>query len=320
MDAYREIIKNVYKNGFDKPDPNRDGVMRRSINGVRFEHDMEGGFPALTGKRLYFKGVVEELLWFLRGLTNVKHLIREGVNIWNKDTYNFQKTHHNINKEDGSEYTLEEWVELVKKGDDEVSGYAGRIYGSQLRYFGEALFDQLHHCIKELDNNHFSSSNLVTFWNPEEIYDDGHFLALKPCHYSFQLLGAPNNKVDMVVNIRSWDLFLGAPFNIASYGLLLKILCQLTAKRAGKLIINAGDAHIYHDHLEAVDEYLNRPLTKLPLLEINSEMLNSQWDDVTQAIRMIESMEFEDFKLVGYSPAPPIRAEMLAYTVKNEEE
>lgn len=304
MKEYKALITKILGQGFTYKDPNRPQHERVTLINQTISLDVDwDAFPILTGKKIYFKAVVEELLWFLRGGDDVKDLVDDGVNIWNKDVYNFYRYNSD------SPISYEEWLDILKSDDDVGIGWAGKIYGQQLRAFGDLEDDQLQRCIIELNNNHFSSSNLVSYWNINDIISKE--LALNPCHYSWQLLGKPNNEVDMVMNMRSCDVFLGLPFNISSYAILLLILCRITGKAPGTLHINMANAHIYSPHLEAAKLYLTKPTHNLPKIRISG--LNSDWETPMEAVRLIENLSYSDINLIDYQHEDYIKAEILPY-------
>ena len=263
---YLRLLQNVLDYGNVRED--RTGVGTRSLFGERLVLDLsEGWFPLLTTKKVHFKSVVHELLWMISGSTNVKDLQKHGVTIW------------------------DEWA--AKNGD------LGRTYGYQWRKFG--LFndypdyygvDQLSDVIEGIKTNPYSRRHIVTAWNPQDLPNQ----RLPPCHILFQFYV---NKGELSCHLyqRSADLFLGVPFNIASYSLLTMMVAKVTGLTPGELTISYGDAHIYENHLPQVKELLDREVRKPPCVLIANK--SSLFD-----------FKYEDFTLVGYDPHPAIKAEV----------
>ncbi|WP_018109270.1 thymidylate synthase [Bacteroides propionicifaciens] len=258
MKQYLDLLKRVKAEGAEKED--RTGTGTISVFGHQMRFDMAEGFPCLTTKKLHLKSIIYELLWFLKGETNVKYLQDNGVRIWN------------------------EWA-----GEN---GELGPIYGYQWRswpgYNGES-FDQIKEAVRMIKETPDSRRILVNAWNVGCLND----MKLPPCHILFQFYVA-NGKLSLQLYQRSADIFLGVPFNIASYALLLKMMAQVTNLEAGEFIHTLGDAHIYKNHLEQVDLQLSREPRKLPQLILNPE--------VTE----IDQFNFEDFSLIDYNPHPHI--------------
>lgn len=258
MKQYLDLLKRVKAEGAEKED--RTGTGTISVFGHQMRFDMAEGFPCLTTKKLHLKSIIYELLWFLKGETNVKYLQDNGVRIWN------------------------EWT-----GEN---GELGPIYGYQWRswpgYNGES-FDQIKEAVRMIKETPDSRRILVNAWNVGCLND----MKLPPCHILFQFYVA-NGKLSLQLYQRSADIFLGVPFNIASYALLLKMMAQVTNLEAGEFIHTLGDAHIYKNHLEQVDLQLSREPRKLPQLILNPE--------VTE----IDQFNFEDFSLIDYNPHPHI--------------
>lgn len=268
---YTEALTNILTNGYRTE--NRTGVGTITNFGLRMEFDLTDRFPLLTGKRLHWKSIVEELLWFMRGQTNVKHLQERGVTIWDE--------------------WANEWGDL------------GPIYGAQWRafsheetepYSGTHSVDQLAQLVKTLRSDPQSRRMVVSAWNPLEIPQ----MALPPCHVLFQCHVAKENRLDLQIYQRSCDFFLGVPFNIASYALLTHILAHMSNREVGRLIWVGGDCHIYLNHIEPVQRYLSRELRASPKLLI----------DTSGAPRGLEDWAFDDFDLIDYNPHPSIKADV----------
>ena len=251
---YQNLLRGVLDKGVNKED--RTGTGTKSIFGATIRHDMSDGFPILTTKKIAFKTMVTELKWFLRGDTNIKFLVDNGCNIWNGDAY---KKYSKLQVPHDHFETQKEFIELIKTNDKFAAkwGELGPLYGKQWRDVNG--IDQLENLITGLISNPDSRRHLVDSWNVEQLDK----MTLPPCHYSFQCYVA-DGKLSLMWNQRSADLFLGVPFNISSYGLLLLLLCKETRLEPGELIGNFGDLHLYMNHLEQAEEQIDRYSYDLP--------------------------------------------------------
>ena len=262
MKQYLDLLDHVLQNGTVKED--RTGTGTKSVFGYQMRFNLEDGFPLLTTKKLHTKSIIHELLWFLKGETNIKYLQDNGVRIWN------------------------EWAD--------ENGDLGPVYGSQWRSWinakGETI-DQISQVIDSIKNNPDSRRHIVNAWNVGEIDN----MALPPCHILFQFYVA-NGKLSCQLYQRSADIFLGVPFNIASYAMLLSMVAQVTGLKPGEFVHTLGDAHIYLNHIEQVKEQLSRTPYSLPQLEINKE------------VKSIFDFTFEDFKIKNYNSHPHIKGEI----------
>ena len=287
-DRYRGLLAEVLYNGTEKNDRTGTGTLSRF--GMSIRHNMEDGFPILTTKKMPLNTISTELKWFLKGGTNIKYLVDNNCNIWNGDAYkNFLK--HSVPHD--RQETLKEFIQKIKT-DDEFAvkwGELGPIYGKQWRSWGtgetvtvghnglhtllgEKVIDQIQDLISELKTNPDSRRLMVNAWNVSEL----HEMTLPPCHYGFQCYVA-DGKLSLMWNQRSADLFLGVPFNISSYGLLLLLLCEETGYKPGELIGNFGDIHLYKNHLEQAKEQISRSSYPLPKLEVyNVDILNGEFN------------------------------------------
>jgi thymidylate synthase len=262
MQQYLDLLRDVLDNGTDRPD--RTGTGTRSVFGRQTRFDLGKGFPLLTTKKLHVKSIVYELLWFLRGETNVRWLQERGVRIWN------------------------EWAD--------ENGDLGPVYGSQWRSWPDGhggTIDQIANVVHSITNKPDSRRHIVTAWNPAEVDD----MALPPCHCLFQFYVA-DGKLSCQLYQRSADLFLGVPFNIASYALLTQMMAQVTGLQPGEFVHSFGDLHLYHNHFDQVRLQLSREPRPLPRLTINPDK------------RDIFDFQFEDFMITGYDPHPSIKAEI----------
>lgn len=272
MRQYLDLLKKILAQGIDRDD--RTGVGTRSIFGCQMRFKMSDGFPAITTKKLAFNAVKAELLWFLKGSDDVKELQKLGAHIWDANA------------------TAPYWVKKARfKGD------VGRIYGVQWRRWevphSQKPIDQLANVIEEIKKNPYSRRHLVTAWNPGEL----NKMCLPPCHILFQFYVA-QNKLSLLMYQRSCDMFLGVPFNIASYSLLLHMVAQVTELKPYEFIHILGDAHIYKNHFKQVYEQLSRSPYPLPQLWLNPKIKN------------IDNFTMNDIKLLNYQHHPPIKAPM----------
>lgn len=259
MKQYLELLERVVETGADRGD--RTGTGTTSVFGHQMRFNMQNGFPVLTTKKLHLKSIIYELLWFLKGDTNIKYLQENGVRIWN------------------------EWA------DDE--GNLGPVYGYQWRNWtaeGGRHIDQIKQVVDSIKNNPYSRRHIVSAWNVGDVEN----MALPPCHILFQFYVA-NGKLSLQLYQRSADIFLGVPFNIASYSLLLLMMAQVTGLEPYEFIHTIGDAHIYNNHIEQVKEQLQREPKKLPEMHLNSE------------VKDIFGFKFEDFTLKNYEAHPHIK-------------
>src|SRR6056300_2081802 len=254
---YLDLLRDILENGVEKSD--RTGTGTISVFGRQIRHKMSEGYPLLTTKKMAFKTMVTELLWFLRGDTNIKYLVDNGCNIWNGDAY---KNYLNETQREAS-YTQEQFINYIKTDDDwaKVWGELGPIYGKQWRNWRNQKFDvargngyllevdQIAKVIVDLKKNPDSRRLMVSAWNVGELDE----MTLPPCHYGFQCY-VQDGKLSLMWSQRSVDSFLGLPFNIASYGTLLLLLCEVTNLKPGELIGNLGDTHLYKNHIEQAEE------------------------------------------------------------------
>jgi thymidylate synthase len=270
MEQYHKLIRYVLDNGKEKS--NRTGINTISAFGYQMRFNLSDGFPIVTTKKIHFKSVVHELLWFLKGDTNIKYLNKNGVTIW------------------------DEWAN--------ENGDLGPIYGYQWRNWNGEGIDQISNVIKEIKENPNSRRLIVTAWNPSVLPDDKKSFsenvtngkaALPPCHSFFQFY-VQDNKLSCQLYQRSADVFLGVPFNISSYSLLLHMVAHVCSLEPGEFIHTFGDVHIYKNHLSQIEELLSRDFKELPKLELNKDIKN------------IFDFKYEDIKLINYQYHPPIKA------------
>lgn len=294
MQQYLDLLKTIMEEGVDKDD--RTGVGTRSIFGAQLKFDLEDGFPLLTTKKMFLKAIIHELIWFIHGDTNIKYLVDNGVSIWNEWPFQKYLETNNLTRDFpkySEEWTtkLSEFVEEIKSDNQFAKkwGDIGPGYGKQWRNFNGV--DQLAEVIEKIKTNPNDRRLIVTAWNPPDVPKT----ALPPCHCLFQFHVA-EGKLSLQMYQRSCDTFLGVPFNIASYSLLLMMVAQVTGLKPGTFVHTYGDTHIYLNHFEQVKEQLSRTPKKLPTMKLNPN------------IKDINDFKYEDFTLENYEPYPSIKA------------
>ena len=331
--SYQSLLQDILDNGVTRKD--RTGTGTVSVFGRQIRHKMSEGFPLLTTKKMAWKTMVTELLWFLRGDTNIKYLVDNGCHIWDGDAYKNYKQTKIVKNDDGTETHIspaghynnlskEEFINKIKTDDEfaKTWGDLGPIYGKQWRkwtqyeidmpgfdtHFDETETDQIQNLINELKTNPDSRRLMVNAWNVGELYK----MILPPCHYGFQVYTRPTTRDEKIVNPgkyraislmwnqRSVDTFLGLPFNIASYGLLLEIIAKEVNMVPDELIGNLGDTHLYLNHIDAAKEQITREPYELPKLVINGEE--------PSIIEKTKYWKAVDFEIVNYKSHPSIKA------------
>ena len=297
MKQYLDLLKKIKEDGIVKSD--RTGTGTRSIFGYQMRFDLSEGFPLLTTKRVFLKGVIHELLWFLAGDTNIKYLVDNGVHIWDNDAYRFYK--ELCAKQGVEPISMEEFLVAVQQQTPSpIDGYAygnlNHVYGYQWRSWGKpdgSAIDQVKQVIDTIKNNPDSRRMIVSAWNVADVED----MALPPCHVLFQFYVA-DGKLSCQLYQRSADTFLGVPFNIASYALLTMMIAKECGLQAGEFVHTLGDTHLYLNHMEQVDEQLSRSPRTLPTMRLNPD------------VKSVFDFKYEDFTLEGYDPHPTIKAPM----------
>ena len=297
MKQYLDLLTRIKTEGAVKTD--RTGTGTKSVFGHQMRFDLSQGFPLLTTKKVFLKGIIHELLWFLNGNTNIKYLVDNGVHIWDNDAYRYYN--ELCVKEGVLPVTMEEFLRAAQEGIvSPIEGYKfgdlNHVYGYQWRSWprpnGEAI-DQIQQAVDLIKNNPDSRRIIVSAWNVADVEK----MALPPCHTLFQFYVA-NGKLSCMLYQRSADTFLGVPFNIASYALLTMMMAQVCGLEAGEFVHTLGDTHLYLNHLEQVDEQLSRTPRALPKMRLNPD------------VKSIFDFKFEDFTLEGYDPHPTIKAPM----------
>ena len=250
MKQYLDMCKYVLENGENRED--RTGTGTRSVFGYQTRYDLRDGFPLMTTKKMFLRPIAEELLWFIKGDTNIKYLVDRNVKIWNEWPYEDFKKSPDFNGE-----TIEEFVEKIKTDDEfaKKHGDLGPVYGAQWRDFNYEGVDQLAKLVDSLTNNPFSRRHIICAWNPAQVDN----MALPPCHAFLQFYVSADKKyLSCQLYQRSADIFLGVPFNIASYALMTEMLARTCGYEAKEFIHTIGDAHIYKDHFEVVKQQIAR--------------------------------------------------------------
>ncbi len=293
---YQDLLRTIMFYGVDKND--RTGTGTKSIFGYTIRHNMADGFPLLTTKKVYFKGIVTELMWFLLGDTNIKYLVENNCNIWNGDAYKAYKTKYGYDDIDAP-LSMGEFITKIKTDNEfaEENGELGPIYGKQWRNFNGV--DQIKEIIETLRINPNSRRILLSSWAVDKLDD----MTLPPCHYGFQLYVREDKYLSLMWNQRSVDTFLGLPFNIASYGLLLEMIAKEVNMIPDQLIGNLGDVHLYNNHIEQTKELLKRDPRELPKLKILTG------HNLKAALYFHkDKIHLDEFLLLGYDPHPAIKA------------
>jgi thymidylate synthase len=290
MKQYLDFLTHILEKGKVKSDRTNTGTI--SVFGYQMRFDLSEGFPLLTTKKVHLKSIIHELLWFLKGDTNIRYLVKNNVKIWNEWPYEIYK-----NSPDFQGENLDEFIEKIRDDEEFASlwGNLGPVYGRQWRNFEGRTknVDQLAEIIRAIKSNPDSRRLLVNSWNPTEI----DRMALPPCHTLFQFY-VQEGKLSCQLYQRSADAFLGVPFNIASYALLTMIVAKVCNLEAGEFIHTFGDAHIYLNHLDQVRLQLSRTPRGLPKLLIKRDTEN------------VEDFCFDDFEMIDYHPHPRIKAEV----------
>ena len=297
MKQYHDLLRRITSEGIVKGD--RTGTGTRSVFGHQMRFNLADGFPLLTTKKVFLKGIIHELLWFLAGDTNIKYLVDNGVHIWDNDAYRYYKE---LCAERGVEpISMEEFLAASSAATPSpIDGYAygdlNHVYGYQWRSWPKpdgSSIDQIRQVIDTIKTNPNSRRMIVSAWNVAEVED----MALPPCHVLFQFYVA-EGRLSCQLYQRSADTFLGVPFNIASYALLTMMIAQECGLEAGEFVHTLGDTHLYLNHMEQVAEQLSREPRALPRMRLNPD------------VKSVFDFRYEDFTLEDYNPYPAIKAPM----------
>ncbi len=301
MRQYLDLLQDIMDNGTEKSD--RTGTGTKSVFGRQLRFDLSEGFPAVTTKKLFLRGIIHELLWFLQGDSNIEYLVKNNVHIWDEWPFKawLQRTNQEIPKvgSDAWNQKIEEFRERIRSDHEFAREYGelGPVYGYQWRHWPDGQggeIDQITEVIDTLKHNPDSRRIIVSAWNVADIKEMAK-AGLPPCHSLFQFY-VNDGKLSCQLYQRSADTFLGVPFNIASYALLTMMVAQVTGLKLGEFVHTFGDAHIYLNHVEQVKEQLSRETRQLPTMRLNPDVKN------------IFDFTIDDFTLEGYDPHPAIKA------------
>ena len=304
---YLDLLKDILKNGVNKPVWGNPGVTIKTVFGRQIRFDLNQGFPLLTTKKVFMRGITHELIWFLKGESNIKYLIDNNVHIW--DEWGHKQYKSQMSKVKSQKLlNQDEYIEKVKTDAKFAKKYGelGPVYGVQWRRWpagGGRTIDQLGWVIKKLKDpkQRFRKHLIVSAWNPAYIYEMApsreQSVVLPPCHtmFHFNVIG---DRLNLQLYQRSADIFLGVPFNIASYAMLLMMVAQVTGLKVGDFVHTFGDVHIYSNHFDQIKEQLKRKPRPFPTLKLNKKIKN------------IDDFKFEDVEVENYNPYPPIKGEV----------
>jgi thymidylate synthase len=300
---YLNLLKDILKNGVWKKS-HSTGVRLKSVFGRQLHWDLSQGFPLLTTKKTFFRGIVYELLWFLQGSSNVKYLIDNNVHFW--DDYPYKNYKYYMKPGKVPKLSFEKFLEKMKKDDKFAKkwGDIGPVYGVQWRKWptgDNREIDQLGWVIEKMKKYPQKKHYVVSAWNAGYIYEMARSreesMAIAPCHTLFHIV-LHDGRLSLQLYQRSADVFLGVPFNIASYALLTMMLAQVTGYPPGTFVHTFGDVHIYENHFDQVKQQIKRKPRKLPTLKLNPKVKN------------INNFKYEDIKVKNYNPYPPIKAKL----------
>ena len=297
MKQYHDLLRRITSEGIVKGD--RTGTGTRSVFGHQMRFNLADGFPLLTTKKVFLKGIIHELLWFLAGDTNIKYLVDNGVHIWDNDAYRYYKelcAEKNIEPISMDEFLAASSTATPSPIDGYAYGDLNHVYGYQWRSWPKpdgGSIDQIRQVIDTIKTNPNSRRMIVSAWNVAEVED----MALPPCHVLFQFYVA-DGRLSCQLYQRSADTFLGVPFNIASYALLTMMIAQECGLEAGEFVHTLGDTHLYLNHMEQVAEQLSREPRALPRMRLNPD------------VKSVFDFRYEDFTLEDYNPYPAIKAPM----------
>ena len=309
---YLDLLQDILDNGFEKHEFN-SGIAIKSVFGRSMRFDLSKGFPLLTTKKVFLRGIIHELLWFLRGDVNIKYLVDNDVHIW--DDWPYREYKKKMDTGDVSKLSQDEFINKIKEDDQFAKkwGELGPVYGRQWRRWPASdgrEIDQLAWAIEKTKKYPDRKHVVVSAWNPEYVYEmakPGTSMAIPPCHTMFNI-NVTNGKLSLLLYQRSADTFLGVPFNIASYSLLTMMLAQVCGYKVGEFVNMLGATHLYGNHYEQAREQLTREPRQFPVMKINPD------------IKEIDGFSPEDFTLEGYDPHPPIKGEITVVGGFNEKD
>ncbi|MFI5260552.1 MAG: thymidylate synthase [Candidatus Paceibacteria bacterium] len=309
---YLELLQDILDNGVEKKEFNT-GIVIKSVFGRMMRYDLSKGFPLLTTKKVFMRGIVEELLWFLRGETNIRSLVQKDVHIW--DDWPYKEYKKKMEAKEVPEMTQADFIAKIVEDEAFAKqwGELGPVYGRQWRKWPAAdgrEIDQLAWAVWKTKNYPDRKHVVVSAWNPEYVYEmskPGTSMAIPPCHTMFNI-NVSDGKLSLALYQRSADTFLGVPFNIASYALLTLILAQVTGNEPGEFVHFLGDTHLYGNHFDQAREQIAREPRPFPTIRLNPEKKD------------IDSFVYEDFTLEGYDPHPPIKGDITVVGGFNEKD
>jgi len=309
---YLDLLKDILENGFEKKEFNT-GIAIKSVFGRMMRFDLNEGFPLLTTKKVFMRGIIHELVWFLRGDTNIKYLVDNEVHIW--DDWPYKEYKKLMGEKKVPDMTQDEFIAKIKVDADfaKKHGELGPVYGRQWRRWQASdgrEIDQLAWAIEKTKKYPDRKHVVISAWNPEYVYEmarPGTSMAIPPCHTLFNI-NVTNGKLSLSLYQRSADTFLGVPFNIASYSLLAMVLAQVCGYKYGDFVHMLGDTHLYGNHYEQAREQMKRKPRPFPHVKINPNLKD------------INNICFEDFELIGYDPHPPIKGEITVVGGFNEKD
>ena len=309
---YLDLLQDILKNGFEKKEFN-SGIGIKSVFGRMMRFKLTKGFPLLTTKKVFMRGIIHELVWFLRGETNIKYLVDNDVHIWDEWPYKEYKKKMELGKV--KTMSQEEFIAKIKEDENfaKEHGELGPVYGRQWRRWPASdgrEIDQLAWAIEKTKKYPDRKHVVISAWNPEYVYEmakPGTSMAIPPCHTMYNI-NVTNGKLSLALYQRSADTFLGVPFNIASYSLLALVLAQICGYQPGEFVHMLGDTHLYSNHYDQAKEQMKRKPRPFPYVKINPELKD------------INNVRFEDFELVDYNPHPPIKGEITVVGGFNEKD
>lgn len=309
---YLDLLQDILDNGFEKKEFN-SGIAIKSVFGRMMRFNLNEGFPLLTTKKVFMRGIIHELVWFLRGETNIKYLVDNEVHIW--DDWPYKEYKKLMEKKEVPNMTQEEFIAKIKADSVFAKKYGelGPVYGRQWRRWPAAdgrEIDQLAWAIEKTKKYPDRKHVVISAWNPEYVYEmarPGTSMAIPPCHTLFNI-NVTNGRLSLSLYQRSADTFLGVPFNIASYSLLAMVLAQVCGYKYGDFVHMLGDTHLYGNHYEQAKEQMKRKPRSFPQVKINPDLKD------------INNIRFEDFELIGYDPHPPIKGEITVVGGFNEKD